>query len=55
MLAYAVKPAVSWYTMVIREHDGSYREIVEPHQPDKAKILVDLRNDYAFKRLFGMQ
>src|SRR5690348_10839557 len=53
MSAYAVKPAGSWYTMVIKEHEGHYRDAVEEHEPGKKKELVDLRIDYAFKQLFG--
>jgi len=55
MLAYAVavKPAESWYRMMIKESDERYSEAVESDQPDKVRALVDLRNDYAFKLLFG--
>ncbi len=55
MLAYAVadKLADSWYTTIIKESNERYLEAVESRQPDKVKVLVDLRNDYAFKQLFG--
>jgi len=64
MPSYAFKTAIPWYTMVIREQDGcsshdsaEIRQTQDQGNPylagNKANVLVDLRNDYAFKLLFG--
>ncbi len=58
--AYGV-PTRSWYSGVIkegissivREHEERYLELDESHQSDNLGVRVDLRNDYAFKQLFG--
>lgn len=53
MLNDTAQSTVSWYTLIVKELDERYLDLVGSKPLNNLKAGVDLRNDYAFKYLFG--